>query len=111
MCHDADIRLRRFRGDSEMKDRMRLTSPRSIPNIAHVLVPNGQVEIMQSVSRHVELDDQPVFNPTNGVWTDSILDEARSRGITAMLTGRTATEQSATTAISRSPICSAAAIG
>jgi len=59
------------------------------PNIAHVLVPNGQVEIMQSVSRHVELDDQPVFNPTNAVWTDSILDEARSRGITAMLTGRT----------------------
>ncbi len=58
------------------------------PNIEHVLVPNGQVEIMQSVSRHVELFDQPVFNPTNAVWTDSILDEARRRGITAVLTGR-----------------------
>ncbi len=58
------------------------------PNVRHVLVPNGQVGIMLSVSRHVELDDQPVFNPTNAVWTDSILDEARSRGITAMLTGR-----------------------
>jgi asparagine synthase (glutamine-hydrolysing) len=57
-------------------------------NIEHVLVPNGQVEIMKSVSRHVELDDQPVFNPTNAVWTDAILDEARSRGVTAMLTGR-----------------------
>lgn len=58
------------------------------PNIAHVLVPNGEVEIMQSVSRHVELGDQPVFNPTNAVWTDSILNEARSRNITAVLTGR-----------------------
>jgi asparagine synthase (glutamine-hydrolysing) len=59
------------------------------PNIEHVLVPNGQVEIMHAVSRHVELDDQPVFNPTNAVWTDAILDEARRRGVTAVLTGRT----------------------
>jgi len=58
------------------------------PNIEHVLVPNGQVPLLDSVSRHVVNDDQPVFNPTNNVWTDSILDQARNRGITAMLTGR-----------------------
>ena len=58
------------------------------PNIEHVLVPNGQVGLMDSVSGHVVRDDQPLFNPTNAVWTDSILDQARSRGVTAMLTGR-----------------------
>jgi asparagine synthase (glutamine-hydrolysing) len=58
------------------------------PNVEHVLVPNGQVGIMKSIRFHVDVDDQPLFNPTNAVWTDAILDEAQSRGITTMLTGR-----------------------
>jgi asparagine synthase (glutamine-hydrolysing) len=58
------------------------------PNIEHVLVPNGAIPMMDCVGQHIEIDDQPVFNPTNCVWLDSILDEARSRGISVVLTGR-----------------------
>ena len=58
------------------------------PNIDHVLVPNGGIRIMESLAKHAGTDDQPTFNPTNSVWMDAIVEQARDRGITTVLTGR-----------------------
>lgn len=58
------------------------------PNIEHILVPNGGLGLLPVVRAHVARDDQPVFNPTNMIWLDSILHSARERKVTAILTGR-----------------------
>ncbi len=57
------------------------------PNIDHVLIePSGEdlFRVLQEGSSSTEC---PVFNPTNQMWMNAILDEARNRGIKVILSG------------------------
>lgn len=57
------------------------------PNIDHVLVEPSGLDIIQVLERSGSYAGSPVFNPTNQMWLNAILDEARERGIKVLLSG------------------------
>lgn len=56
------------------------------PNIDHVIVRNGGSPIA-GLDRNFLLYERPVLNLCNTVWADKILDLARERGLSVLLTG------------------------
>ncbi|MGI8771661.1 MAG: asparagine synthetase B family protein, partial [Acidobacteriaceae bacterium] len=57
------------------------------PNIDHRLVSAAGEDLLQSIERGNRLTDQPVFNPTNQMWVDAILHQARRQGSRVLLQG------------------------
>ena len=60
---------------------------RLYPNIEHVLVENGEETPLQMMERSFPYMQQPVLNPCNNVWGNSIHRLARDRGATVLLMG------------------------
>jgi len=58
------------------------------PNMQHVLVETSQRSPLANLERNFFLYERPMLNLCNGVWSDAILDGAKSRGLTVMLTGQ-----------------------
>ena len=58
------------------------------PNVEHVLVRTGGRSPLAALDRNFHLFERPVLNLCNGVWVDGILDAARARGLSVMLTGQ-----------------------
>ncbi len=58
------------------------------PNIDHVLVRTSATSPLAALDRNVLLFDRPVLNLCNGVWMDAIMDAAKRRGVSVMLTGQ-----------------------
>jgi asparagine synthase (glutamine-hydrolysing) len=56
-------------------------------NIEHVLIDSSEQQLFRSIERGSGLADQPVFNPTNQMWVDAILDGVRTRGMDVLLQG------------------------
>ncbi len=56
------------------------------PNIEHVLVPNGGSPLA-GLDRYFFLNERPVLNLCNSVWSNRILDLARERRLRILLTG------------------------
>jgi asparagine synthase (glutamine-hydrolysing) len=57
------------------------------PNIDHRLVSTEGEDLFHSIERGNHLTDQPVFNPTNQMWVDAILDGVRAQGSRVLLQG------------------------
>lgn len=57
------------------------------PNITHVRVPSSGASPLERLDFYFQIFDRPILNLCNSVWTNAILDDARSRGITVMLSG------------------------
>jgi asparagine synthase (glutamine-hydrolysing) len=57
------------------------------PNIDHLLVDPSTADLIRVIEDTGRLTDTPVFNPMNQMWLNTILDRARSKGITVMLQG------------------------
>lgn len=57
------------------------------PNIDHVLIEPSGKDMIQVIEAMGQSSDTPVFNPTNQMWINSILDEARNRNINVVLQG------------------------
>jgi asparagine synthase (glutamine-hydrolysing) len=58
------------------------------PNIDHVLVRTAGRSPLATLDRSFFLYERPIANLSNLVWADAILDEARSRGLSVLLTGQ-----------------------
>jgi asparagine synthase (glutamine-hydrolysing) len=58
------------------------------PNIEHVLVRSGGKSPLSSLDRNFFLFERPILNLCNGVWIEGILDAARERGVSVLLTGQ-----------------------
>ena len=56
-------------------------------NIDHVLVEPSGEDIIRVMERSGSYTGCPVFNPTNQMWVNAILDEARRRGVKVLLSG------------------------
>jgi len=56
------------------------------PNIEHVLVPSSGSPVAD-LDRYFFLNERPVLNLCNAVWSNRILDGARERGLGILLTG------------------------
>lgn len=57
------------------------------PNMEHVVVRPEGVTPLDLLGRSAAMDQEPVGHPCNYVWWSAVLDEARARGISVMLTG------------------------
>jgi asparagine synthase (glutamine-hydrolysing) len=57
------------------------------PNITHVRIPSSGASPLERLDFYFRIFDRPILNLCNSVWTNAILDDARSRGITVMLSG------------------------
>ncbi|MDB5691802.1 MAG: asparagine synthase, partial [Alphaproteobacteria bacterium] len=57
------------------------------PNIEHVLIRAGPRSPLATIDRDMLLHDQPLVNLCNMGWINALNDEARSRGLTVMMTG------------------------
>lgn len=57
------------------------------PNIEHVLIRTAGRSPLQNMDRSYFLYERPMLNLCNGVWLDAIMDAARDRRISVMLTG------------------------
>jgi asparagine synthase (glutamine-hydrolysing) len=58
------------------------------PNIEHVLVRTAGRSPLESLDRNAFLYDRPVLNLCNNVWGNAILDLAKGRGLSVLLTGQ-----------------------
>jgi asparagine synthase (glutamine-hydrolysing) len=58
------------------------------PNVEHVPVRSGGRSPLAGLERGFELYQRPVLNLVNHVWLEAILDGARERGATVLLTGQ-----------------------
>ncbi|MFA6112526.1 MAG: asparagine synthase-related protein [Sphingomonas sp.] len=58
------------------------------PNIDHMLVRTDGRSPLAALDRNLLLFDRPVLNLCNGVWLDAIMDAAKQRRVTVMLTGQ-----------------------
>jgi asparagine synthase (glutamine-hydrolysing) len=58
------------------------------PNIEHILVRTAGRSPLQSLDRNAFLYDRPVLNLCNSVWGEAILDAAKDRGLSVLLTGQ-----------------------
>jgi len=59
------------------------------PNVEHVVVRSAGVSPLDLLGQDAELFQEPVGHACNIVWWSAVHDEARSRGISVMLTGET----------------------
>jgi asparagine synthase (glutamine-hydrolysing) len=57
-------------------------------NMEHVLVRSGGRSPFAALDRNVLLFDRPMLNLCNGAWLDAIMDSAKHRRISVMLTGQ-----------------------
>lgn len=57
------------------------------PNIHHLCVESGELNFLDVLDRNNLLYDHPCFAPTNEVWSNAIMDRARSLGVTLLLNG------------------------
>jgi asparagine synthase (glutamine-hydrolysing) len=62
---------------------------RLYPNIEHVLVDSRGYEMLPTLRTWTDAMDEPVVNVTNFLWLSAIYEQARQRGIGAMLEGAT----------------------
>lgn len=58
------------------------------PNIDHVLVRTGGRSPLAALDRNFFLFERPMLNLCNGVWLDGIMDAAKARRLSVMLTGQ-----------------------
>lgn len=58
------------------------------PNIEHVLVRTAGKSPLDTLDRNAFLYDRPVLNLCNNVWGEAILDLAKARGLSVLLTGQ-----------------------
>ncbi|MDB5692557.1 MAG: asparagine synthase, partial [Alphaproteobacteria bacterium] len=58
------------------------------PNIDHVLIRSGQRSPFAALDRNFFLFERPMLNLCNAVWADAIMDAARERKLSVMLTGQ-----------------------
>jgi asparagine synthase (glutamine-hydrolysing) len=56
-------------------------------NIEHVLIEPSELDLLEVMEKTGCVTGTPVFNPTNQMWINAILDEARRRGIHVLLHG------------------------
>ena len=56
------------------------------PNITHVLIEPSNRELVGGLVT-LEAQGFPVFNPTNHMWINAILDQCRERGLSVLLNG------------------------
>jgi asparagine synthase (glutamine-hydrolysing) len=57
------------------------------PNMRHVLVESSATSFLDILDRMSRLYDHPCFGPSNEVWSNAILSQARAAGITVLLNG------------------------
>jgi asparagine synthase (glutamine-hydrolysing) len=57
------------------------------PNMQHVIVRTGGASPLDTIGAHAELFQEPVGHPCNFVWWSAVHEEARSLGLSVMLTG------------------------
>ena len=56
-------------------------------NIDHVLIDPAASDLIRVIEETGKFTDTPVFNPTNQLWINTILNQAKSRGISVLLQG------------------------
>jgi asparagine synthase (glutamine-hydrolysing) len=57
------------------------------PNIRHVLVESSATSFLDILDHISNLYDHPCFGPSNEVWSNAIMTQAREHGITLLLNG------------------------
>jgi len=57
------------------------------PNIRHVLVESSATSFLDILDHNNNLYDHPCFGPSNEVWSNAIMAQAREHGITLLLNG------------------------
>ena len=57
------------------------------PNMRHVLVESSATSFLDILDFNNNLYDHPCFGPSNEVWTNAIMAQAREQGITLLLNG------------------------
>jgi asparagine synthase (glutamine-hydrolysing) len=57
------------------------------PNIRHVLVESSATSFLDILDHNNNLYDHPCFGPSNEVWSNAIMAQARENGITLLLNG------------------------
>jgi asparagine synthase (glutamine-hydrolysing) len=57
------------------------------PNIRHVLVESSATSFLDILDHNNNLYDHPCFGPSNEVWSNAIMDQARQSGVTLLLNG------------------------
>jgi asparagine synthase (glutamine-hydrolysing) len=57
------------------------------PNIRHVLVESSATSFLDILDHNNNLYDHPCFGPSNEVWSNAIMTQARENGITLLLNG------------------------
>jgi len=58
------------------------------PNIRHLLVDTRRYSFLQVIQNNCQLDDRPIFNPTNGMWMNAIRDIVQQHSIEVVLVGQ-----------------------
>jgi asparagine synthase (glutamine-hydrolysing) len=58
------------------------------PNMEHVRVRTAGWALQRALDRNFHLYDQPLLNICSGFWTDAIMDAARERKLSVLLTGQ-----------------------
>ena len=57
------------------------------PNMRHVLVDSSATSFLDVLDHNNNLYDHPCFGPSNEVWSNAIMAQAREEGITVLLNG------------------------
>ena len=57
------------------------------PNIRHLLVESSATSFLDILDHNNNLYDHPCFGPSNEVWSNAIMAQAREKGITLLLNG------------------------
>jgi asparagine synthase (glutamine-hydrolysing) len=57
------------------------------PNIRHVLVESSSTSFLDILDHNNNLYDHPCYGPSNEVWSNAIMAQARENGITLLLNG------------------------
>ena len=58
------------------------------PNIEHVLMRSAGKTPFDDLERYFHLNERPMLNLCNGVWWNAILDDAKARRLSVLLTGQ-----------------------
>ena len=58
------------------------------PNIRHVMVESSATSFLDILDHNNNLYDHPCFGPSNEVWSNAIMAQAREQGITLLLNGQ-----------------------